>query len=59
MQWSSAAEQRLRRAVAGLAGSADQTRIEGGHNIGAAAPAATAGTWAQPRVEMDDEVISP
>ncbi|WP_211207065.1 hypothetical protein, partial [Novosphingobium nitrogenifigens] len=30
MQWSSAAQPGLRRVVAGLVGSADQTRIEGG-----------------------------
>lgn len=30
MEWSSSAKPGLRRAVAGLAGSADQTRIEGG-----------------------------
>lgn len=30
MKWSSSAKPGLRRAVAGLAGSADQTRIEGG-----------------------------
>lgn len=30
MKWSSSAKPGLRRAVAGLAGSAGQTRIEGG-----------------------------
>lgn len=30
MKWSSSAKPGLRRAVAGLAGSADQTRVEGG-----------------------------
>ncbi|AMK18888.1 MULTISPECIES: hypothetical protein [Sphingobium] len=48
MQWSSAAKPGLRRAVAGLAGSADQTRIEGGPEISAAAPAASAGERAKP-----------
>ena len=41
MKWSSSAKPGLRRAVAGLAGSADQTRIEGARKISAAAPAAS------------------
>lgn len=45
MKWSSSAKPSLRRAVAGLAGSADQTRIEGGPKISAAAKAATTWRW--------------
>jgi hypothetical protein len=48
MKWSSSAKPGLRRAVAGLAGSADQTRIEGARKISAAAPAASAGERAKP-----------
>ena len=48
MQWSSSAKPGLRHAVAGLAGSADQTRIERGPDISAAAPAASAGERAKP-----------
>lgn len=42
MKWSSSAKPGLRRAVAGLAGSADQTRIEGSREISVAALAAFA-----------------
>ena len=48
MKWSSSAKPGLRRAVAGLAGSADQTRIEGASIISAAASAASAGEPAKP-----------
>ena len=47
MKWSSSAKPGLRRAVAGLAGSADQTRIEGGPEISATAPAASASKYAR------------
>ena len=46
MKWSSSAKPGLRRAVAGLAGSADQTRIEGGPKN-------------QRRIAMHDEAAEP
>ncbi len=59
MKWSSSAKPGLRRAVAGLAGSADQTRIEGGPKTAPPRQRRPLVSGRSPRIAMRDEAAEP